>query len=481
MRAFADDIAIVTEDVDEAAPMLHELFCAFGRISGLHLNMPKTFVVPLFLAGREALLPELLRTQPGWGGLRVEPTAKYLGFYLGPGRGHLTYDRVLAKYRERANTWGQAGGGLFATLVAYAVYVASVVGFVMQLDGLPPQWPEAEAEAVRLLVPGAGQFTCPDDVKHLDLLGFPRALLHIEARQRAAQLRVLHLEASASGGLRVRERAAALRNSMQRTTRIAEAGTWADWFRRSFLLQLADNAQHCRHAGITPRAVEAELLTGERGQLPPRPWTMAQSKKIRSSFQRTVVAMLPRKTPVLLEPRIRHKLERWAVPQFPRVRVANAVAFLKALRGRAPPRVWATAWRTIWNGWATNRRMQGRGGLGGCMFRCSDHTPDSIEHYANCTRLHAITERDLGLPRAASPGERLASFLGLNFRAADPPSTAVLVAVRMTAAYRTHCLCRHGQISRGVAAEEALRQACREAVRGDRTAEKIYDAVHGWA
>ena len=104
-----------------------------------------------------------------------------------------------------------------------------------------------------------------------------------------------------------------------------------------------------------------------------------------------------------------------------------------------------------------------------------------MEHYANCCRLHAVTCGELRLPRATSPEDRLAAFLGLDFRASDPPAVAVRVAIRMSAAYRAHCVCRHRHLRQGVAAEEALRQFCREAVRGQREAGRIYDACQEWA
>ena len=255
--------------------------------------------------------------------------------------------------------------------------------------------------------------------------------------------------------------------------------TLADWFPRSFLLQLDDSAGHFEVRGITPREVERRALRVGGGALP-RPLTRQQTQLVKATFQRTAAASLPQLTTLDLEMRIRHKLSRWRVPLLPRIQVSRCIEFLQALRRRVPPRVWAATWRTLWNGWATSRRTQGARGLAGCMFRCSDEAPDSIEHYASCPRLHEVTGRRLGLPRAASPDARLAAFLGLDFRADSDPARAVCVAVRATAAYRTHCLCRHGQISRGPAAMEALDQSCREAVRGHSRAECIYDRAHGW-
>merc|ERR1712150_131292 len=48
-------------------------------------GMPKPVLVPLFLGDPQAILHDLLRAQPGWGGLCVADHAKYLGFVLGPG------------------------------------------------------------------------------------------------------------------------------------------------------------------------------------------------------------------------------------------------------------------------------------------------------------------------------------------------------------------------------------------------------------
>ena len=57
---------------------------------------------------------------------------------------------------------------------------------------------------------------------------------------------------------------------------------------------------------------------------------------------------------------------------------------------------------------------------------------------------------------------------------------AVRTAIRLKAAYDVHCLCRHGPLDSGPAAEEALWQACRETVRGHPRATAIYYAAHGW-
>ena len=55
------------------------------------------------------------------------------------------------------------------------------------------------------------------------------------------------------------------------------------------------------------------------------------------------------------------------------------------VKAQCPPRVWAVAWRTIWNGWCTSRRFQS---AGPCRFGCrSLGAADSLEHYSCCDKI----------------------------------------------------------------------------------------------
>ena len=474
-RAFADDVATVTPSLEGTAPALHSLFAEFGRLSGLHLNMPKTYLIPLAPGDPAAVRRRLADLQPGWGSVQIDTRARYLGFELGPGRGHLAYDKPFQKVLERSQWWGAAGGGLFLTITAYSVYITSVVSFLAQLDAMPEQrWSTIEAAALRHLVPGSSQWAIPSDFRSLRQLGFPKELVDMRERQLAIRLRVAHLEAASTGGLSVASRAANLRDIRRRSDQFATAGIWADWFNRSFLQQLDEAVEICRHRGVTARTVTASLL----GNRTPRPLTRQQDQRLRRGFQRAAAAALAESTSGSVEWRVRHKTERWQVPVLPRRRALNCVHYLRTLGCRVPPRVWAVAWRAVWNGWATARRTRGWGGLAGCAFACTAHAPDSLEHYANCQVAHSVTAAELGCARLPTPESRLANFLGLDFGRTGDPASAVIVALRAAAIYKVHCLCRHSNLRRGAAAAEALRQAIREAVRGHGGASQIYDAVH---
>ena len=82
-----------------------------------------------------------------------------------------------------------------------------------------------------------------------------------------------------------------------------------------------------------------------------------------------------------------------------------------------------------------------------------------------------------GLPRRLSPRAQLEDFLVLDV----PPgpnrrAQELIKAVRVTAVYHVHLLVVHGQLAAGAAAQEALWQATREAVKGSSEASTAYDA-----
>ncbi len=71
---------------------------------------------------------------------------------------------------------------------------------------------------------------------------------------------------------------------------VAVAGAWADWFSRSFLLQLDDIAEDCRTLRMTRRALEQRLCGRDT---PERPLTQAYANNTKAGFRRQVASMLP--------------------------------------------------------------------------------------------------------------------------------------------------------------------------------------------
>ena len=86
-RAYADDRCAVLPRGLREIPALVVIFEEYASTSGLHLNLPKTVLMPLYLCSHDDLSHELSRRFPLWAGLSVSGRAKYLGYTLGPSRG----------------------------------------------------------------------------------------------------------------------------------------------------------------------------------------------------------------------------------------------------------------------------------------------------------------------------------------------------------------------------------------------------------
>jgi hypothetical protein len=67
LRAYADDLALVSLDIKKSAPHCSRLFGEFAAISGLYLNLANTVFVPLGDMGCENLRRDLGQLCPGLG------------------------------------------------------------------------------------------------------------------------------------------------------------------------------------------------------------------------------------------------------------------------------------------------------------------------------------------------------------------------------------------------------------------------------
>ena len=102
--------------------------------------MQKTIFVPLFPMDHVDVRQRVIARAPLWGAIGIADCAKYLGFYVGPGRGTRTWDTIMNKYLERAAIWSKLGAGFLHSMEAYKVFIASVIMFCAQLDALPPDF-----------------------------------------------------------------------------------------------------------------------------------------------------------------------------------------------------------------------------------------------------------------------------------------------------------------------------------------------------
>ena len=102
LRAYADDLALVSKDIWTSAAVFGPIFAQFALLSGLGLNLRKTVFVPLGDETPEAFRREFERLCPGWAAAPVRLYADYLGFCLGPEAGERAWAKALGKVAKRA-------------------------------------------------------------------------------------------------------------------------------------------------------------------------------------------------------------------------------------------------------------------------------------------------------------------------------------------------------------------------------------------
>jgi hypothetical protein len=77
----------------------------------------------------------LTRTVPEHTDIKCDSKGKYLGFAIGPDKGHLAWDKALKKAAERVRLWQWGQLGFYFASQTWNVFIASIVGFVAQLEG----------------------------------------------------------------------------------------------------------------------------------------------------------------------------------------------------------------------------------------------------------------------------------------------------------------------------------------------------------
>ena len=469
--AYADDLAMIVLKLLESMQVIAPAFTAFAAVSGLMLNLSKTVVIPLGDVAPAEVRAQFAAAHPGWGAVSFQHWASYLGFVLGPDAGTRSWKAALAKYEERAALWKHVALGLFFTVAAYNVYVASLLGFLLQLEPLPPEWPLLEERTLRSLVPGPYRWASAEDLRRLKRdFCLPQEFVNLQEVSTAARFRVYHREARTAGGLHVRENRSKLDRDIAASTFMERGGRWRSWFHSSFLHNLAAAEEQCKDKGITIQAVEAEATSHSQ-----RPWSEAQQHRATTQVQKTARTLLIKEGNSQLRTRLRHKMARWELPIHGARQVERALLILPRLAKLLPPRVQAALLRTWYNGWCTHRRFQREGG-GACMFGCL-YGQDSIEHYSTCRHVFHYGKFKLRLPDPQGRLERRMQFFLL-----DPVTTRVDADLQMqallnAAVYALHC--KHRQLpmkwSEPEQISRALAQAVKEAAMGHEKAMRAYD------
>ena len=164
-------------------------------------------IVPLFRYKEEVIRARISAIAPDWGGVGISGSAKYLGFYVGPDKGSVSWNEPLLKYGAKAKIWGGMGLGMFLTMQAYQVYICSVLQFIAQLEPLPEEFQCKDRGAIQSLFPGPTAWMVPQCLKDGIFSHLPTQLVDMQAVAQAAKVRVCRFENLQHGGLHVEARA----------------------------------------------------------------------------------------------------------------------------------------------------------------------------------------------------------------------------------------------------------------------------------
>jgi hypothetical protein len=230
---------------------------------------------------------------------------------------------------------------------------------------------------------------------------------------------------------------------------------YQDWLENSFANTLHSNSQICSKMGVSSFEVK-QSLKKSRSALAP--------KKL---FQRVATSMIAKQLCIPSHGRIFHKLERWH-KQFrlttdkenPNLMVERVKRRLTFSASHLSPKIHAAHFRTIWNGWCTDRRFQVSCNSLGCRFGCGECSDDSIEHYSCCPYVKRFHEH-LHLPLR---GTFLANFLGLCEQGREGELNVRLIA--LYACYKVHSILTHSP-ALPLDTFKLLKEAAITAVLGD--------------
>ncbi len=378
IRACADDLGAVLKKLS-ALKILYPIFQLARLAAGLELKPIKCNLVPLVPLSPSliiSIMAWLKRNIPVWGSFKVLPTAKYLGFYLGPAAGSRQWVAPMQKYTDRANDIFNSGAAISIAAHVYNTRVVSVPLYVAQLVSLPPDTPKREKNAVHKIAHVCTNALYFADFFALAEFGGPKlrslALSAAAALFRTAVSTVPHWTEWK------RQLQAAALDLLPLNAVAREECTPSFWDSQPMALTL-DHAfkgfygNPKYYKGITECINNLDVPVFYPGIKVP------QLQK--QCYASLLSAVLPSNIPATINKRIRDIFSPYDIPCF---NYPSISALLKQLRKHDALRVIKT-----WvNSWATSYRMH-EPVLLPCLFGC-DGATDQLSHYVMCPILFAL-------------------------------------------------------------------------------------------
>ena len=184
-----------------------------------------------------------------WGQVLTKSFAKYLGFFIGPGRDDSIWAKPVSKWLLRVRGWKGHALGLQYSALVYKVFCASVLSFPAQLEPVPDAVHAQEEAAMLALAQGPKAWANKSDLWRMgEQCGVGRSFRCIKARSEAAMLRAYHLECWERP---VSAEARRLRNWETASDQHDRMVFWQHWYKRSSPRVLLHNKETMKKRSIT--------------------------------------------------------------------------------------------------------------------------------------------------------------------------------------------------------------------------------------
>lgn len=394
VRAFADDIAAVFDDVTRIAS-LHGSFTAWEEATGLALNLKKTKIVPLNADPRhtqpdyEKRVREAIQyLPPPWSTMKVASTVRYLGVGVGPRSKATVWNVAMTNWVDRANKIAAAQVPPTAGLRAYTLRALPCIGYVAQIVSPP----SGMANIEQTLFSGILRFpycSCPRAVLHRggknNTVRVPPAAELCQAIMLRCMARHLdQIEVLAAHLQHVRDEM--LPMDLIGDPLTPEPG----WDQPAYVSQMLQRWQ------------EAHGTVREVLRAPPAPHLQKRllDAMILTKYPSTMLQVLSKRIAGVL----RERHDPGTLPPLHDVEVMLQNT-LRYVSKRSPVFFWLLC-RGWCKAWATAHRLQR--GRRGCVWCCSPVCVDNQAHVEVCLVISLEIARAWSLPIMSSPLGRMA-------------------------------------------------------------------------
>ncbi len=87
------------------------MFNRYAQESCLHLNLPKTVLIPLWEGSIESKKAWVKQRAPDWSQVNIDDKGRYLGLIEGPGEGTLSWAKPMNKWVKETQLWKKRRDG----------------------------------------------------------------------------------------------------------------------------------------------------------------------------------------------------------------------------------------------------------------------------------------------------------------------------------------------------------------------------------